>query len=505
MACAAETWKVFVGDAACDPCPSNSSDTPDRTSCVCNAGYYGGPAPELNGGCTACPRDTKQPNTDQRTVSACIPCKRDATALPGSTMCVCKANTYGNGNSDTPGDNCTACPASSLSLADSRLLTDCKCAEGLYGNFTGLAGPGNASCSDCPPNATTTLGAVSRWDCFCPRGYYGNPAATPRMTNPAATPPMMNVTGMTNVTDMTTPAPASVSSPCQLCPPNSTSPAGTTAFSGCVCKADFYGDPAANISCVKCPDNAVSPEGSRQLESCNCKQGFFGKPGTPRTTTPAATTLSTPAPAAAPAATPPMTNVTNFTNVTDITTPPDMTTPAPASASSSLPSTCHACNNCPETHFGAPITNFTLNRPSSVHQWPGTGDQYESLVNPPQFLGTWFRDAVALACRVEFPAGNSVQNKMLWSFGTSTTSTSLRIRDASTTPKLRLLTCNNKPSFQCGNYTSDAVFLNVTSLFDTNAAMIDVIDFPRDGRFHEVKLHVTLLPSFCLLARCNSD
>ena len=447
MACPADTWKVFVGDAACDPCPLNSSSTSDRTSCICNAGYYGGPEPELNEGCTACPRDTKQREIGQHTVSACIPCKRDATAPPGSTMCVCKANTYGKGNSDTLGDNCTACPTRALSPADSRLLTDCKCAEGLYGNFTGLAG--NASCSACPPNATTTLGAVSRADCFCPRGYYGNPA------NGFA---------------------------CQVCPPNSTSPAATTAFSGCVCKADFYGDPAVNISCVKCPDDSVSPEGSRQLESCNCKQGFFGTPGGPRTTTPAATPLSTPAPAAAPAATTPMTNVTNMTNVTD------MTTPAPVSASSLLPSTCHACNNCPETHFGEPITNFTLNRPSSVHKWNKTGTQGVHL-DSPQFSGSWFRDAVALACRVEFAAGNATENKMLWSFGNSTTSTSLRFRDASTTPKLRLLTCNSIPPFQCSNYTSDTVNSpSATSLFSTNAAMIDVIDFPRDGRFHEVNL-----------------
>jgi len=267
-----------------------------------------------------------------------------------------------------------------------------------------------------------------------------------------------------------------------VCPPNSTSPAATTAFSGCVCKADFYGDPAVNISCVKCPDDSVSPEGSRQLESCNCKQGFFGTPGGPRTTTPAATTLSTPAPAAAPAATTPMTNVTNMTNVTD------MTTPAPVSASSLLPSTCHACNNCPETHFGEPITNFTLNRPSSVHKWNKTGTQGVHL-DSPQFSGSWFRDAVALACRVEFAAGNATENKMLWSFGNSTTSTSLRFRDASTTPKLRLLTCNSIPPFQCSNYTSDTVISpSATSLFSTHAAMIDVIDFPRDGRFHEVNL-----------------
>jgi len=418
--CPADTWKVFVGDAACDPCTGNSTSSADRTSCVCNAGYYGGPEPEFNGGCAACPADTKQPEIGQHTVSACIPCKRDATAPPGSAMCVCKANTYGDGNSDLPTDNCTACPTGAVSNQDSRLVTDCTCEEGLYGNFAGLneAQAKNASCSACSPNEVTSMGAVSSADCFCARGYYGDPA------NGVA---------------------------CQECPPNSTSPEATTSFSGCVCKADFYGNPTVNISCLKCPEDAVAPEGSLQLQDCNCRQGYFGTPGGAITTTPAPVPPSTPAPGGSANAS---------ANASATASAP---APAPSHAR------CLACNKCPETHFGVLLEDVTS--ASSLDQWgPSSGFD-------PQLSGTWFQDAAALACRVAFSV--TAQDALLWHFGDSQSGASLGIRDASSTPTLRL---------RAGNASISAA---------NNIAVLDVTDFPADGRFHEVSCK-----SLCDTALC---
>jgi len=84
FACDANTFKTFIGLAACEVCPSKSVSVPgstDRTDCRCNSGYVG-----PNGGpCTACPENTFKSVVGS---SACLSCL-NSNSTAGSTECVC--------------------------------------------------------------------------------------------------------------------------------------------------------------------------------------------------------------------------------------------------------------------------------------------------------------------------------------------------------------------------------------------------------------------------------
>ena len=235
--CSNTSFKAFIGDEECEECPQYSSASADRTSCECNAGYFGGPLPQFNGGCTACKANTYQPFSDRTNVTYCLECPANAFSGVGSKDCTCDANHYGQ-----PDAQCTACPSNAVSNAGSTHVGQCKCNRGYYYNATS-----SQPCwpAHCPVASDTRAGATDPFDCICNQGFYGDP---PNSVN------------------------------CTMCPANSTSSPGTLLLSGCRCMTAFYGSPGNHVACTSCGAGALAPEGSEDASACQCAEGFFGTP-----------------------------------------------------------------------------------------------------------------------------------------------------------------------------------------------------------------------------------
>jgi len=444
--CPAGKFKMYIGDAECDACPGNSSSAADG-SCECDEGFYGGPAPQFNGGCTACPADTRQPARNQFFVSACSDCPTNAIARPGSRQCVCTANAYGNPNANPPVP-CVLCPTDALANEDSRIITDCECREGLFGDFSSPMPP--EICSACPQGGTTSLGATTATDCRCSEGSYGDLAH--------------------NIS-------------CTLCSDNATSPSGTLQSSGCMCKANYYGDPAANISCTPCPDDSVSLENSREIEDCDCKQGYFGTPRGPASGRPVmlfvssatapsgtSTTLqlsSTPVPASANLVAGNNTNAANTTNSSSVAKTTGVSTLTLASEEA-----CEACAKCPETHYGQQL----VVGPEVSAEWNVSASFRPHLVMNSVEGNAWMDPAV-IACRVVFPT--TPQDALLWHLGVANRSTG-NTRGAS----LGVRNANLSKPVSARNAT---LRLRAGESGEVNKVFVDVLDFPTDGKFHEVR------------------
>jgi hypothetical protein len=425
VACAPGFFKTFLGDAPCDACPANSTSLadPDRTSCECVAGHYGGPDPQFGSPCTACPAGKKQPDLGKHDSSDCIDCPSLAWSAPGSSQCVCKANTYGDPNANPPVD-CVACTQNAVAVQDSHDVTDCMCTEGFYLGYNTTPplpittpAPGSAGqvClpSSCAFGSISMPAAATASDCHCDENFWGDP--------------------MNGVS-------------CEACPANATSPVNTLNLSGCVCRANFWGDPSRHIACTKCPDNAVSTVGSKRLQDCSCAQGYFGTPEL----------QATPAPSNANIA----------------------TSPVPESAQDSV------VNMCPTTKYGQ-LLDLTAN--ASSHAFSPSEENFDplGLDDANWYTGTAIISCrITFPASVEDSTlwfiGDENRSASLVLLGGNSTPT-LRLRAGDSIPN----TTNRTISNTTNSTSSDPISItpNATAVM----AIIDVTDFPSDGLFHEVR------------------
>ena len=140
--CAANTYKVSSGSAACTQCPANSftqaTGAIARGQCLCGLGFTGDLSSGSNN-CTACPLNTY----------------KDIAGTP----------------------SCTACPANMITVVTaSSDISQCVCAPG-------YTGPNGGPCSPCPINAykdvsgnvscvaSNATGALT--GCLCNAGFIG--------------------------------------------------------------------------------------------------------------------------------------------------------------------------------------------------------------------------------------------------------------------------------------------------------------------------------------------
>eukprot|EP00961_Rhodomonas_salina_P297024 3936872-Rhodomonas_salina.10 len=237
------------------PCPPNSDSSPNRSTCICRAGYASGPDGGLCvlcaagtykdmarlGPCVVCPAGTFKNVPGPGSCAACgsgsysfanattcVPCPANSGATPGQSgycnclagytwsagLCVpCQAGTYKASQGSEP---CVACPSGSISAAPASEA----CSECLAGSY---AAAGDSRCTECPPQATTEVDApVSIADCICRAGYEGD--------------------GWT----------------CSACP------AGT------------YKGKVGPGACMECPANSFSVGAGAGIHDCICSAGFTG-------------------------------------------------------------------------------------------------------------------------------------------------------------------------------------------------------------------------------------
>ncbi|EKX45109.1 hypothetical protein GUITHDRAFT_109153 [Guillardia theta CCMP2712] len=253
----------------CLQCPNNSyspEGSPQRTSCTCNAGYWG----PHGGNCTAC-RGGKFSNiSGSLTVDTCKSCLPGQYSYDGSTVCLkCPANTY----SEVPVSNvslCTPCTRYAVSNPGSISSASCKCNYGYYssdpstcsackeGTYTAELGltqcsycPRNnysaaasSTCYDCPVNTYSTYGI-----CLCVAGYIKSaqgvcvPCGAGKFR--AVADQVCNECPAGKFSSL---AVATSSTQCMDCPTNSMSKAGSTSKSACVCYAGYFGP-----DCIQCP------------------------------------------------------------------------------------------------------------------------------------------------------------------------------------------------------------------------------------------------------------
>ena len=176
-------------------------------------------------------------------VSASSTCYSQVSRIPGSDTCdetptlagahrlcacaaPCLANYYGTGN------NCTRCPAASVSAAGSTSISQCSCLAGYY-----MAEADN-TCRRCPALSSTFAGSVGIAECKCIAGTYMDSSGT-----------------------------------CQSCPANTNSTWGSIGADSCSCSAGYYGDPM--VGCEACPHISTSKEGTTDITGCFCPK-FFG-------------------------------------------------------------------------------------------------------------------------------------------------------------------------------------------------------------------------------------
>jgi len=228
VACKSGRYKVAVGDAACRPCPSNSSSKAgsDRlVDCSCLRGFTG-------------------PNG-----ASCLPCAAGSykNTTGNATCSDCAAGTY---TSVAASFACTRCPSNTISLHRSIVPTDCVCNGGYSGPDGGLCTAcvqgkfkyslGNSLSIECPGGSTSEEGSDNFTDCECAAGFTGPNAVS-----------------------------------CGVCR------AGTfkldTGDAACAdCRPGTYKNVSGPGECSHCPSGSGSPGGSNSSTACTCLPGFAG-------------------------------------------------------------------------------------------------------------------------------------------------------------------------------------------------------------------------------------
>lgn len=330
-ACLPGTYKELSGPIPCTECgyhtynPAYASDSSDACldcmpnseteevlghetvhACMCISGFYHSSdtvCTECSPGtynehinrttCTKCPAGTASNIDSADDVSLCKTCVPAKYAHPGSVFC-------------------TNCNLHATSAPGSKVLSDCKCNQGFFGNDGGHCTfcprgtfknvIGNSSCADCPSGKfSSTLNATSVDFCLeCAPGKYSHAGLAECISCPSdSTSPESSrvvqdcecVAGFTGPnggpcikceagkfkTDVGNHS-------CSLCYPGKYSVAiGSTTNSSCKdCVAGTYSHAGAS-DCVTCPEHSTSPVASERIEACECVAGFTGPDAGPCT------------------------------------------------------------------------------------------------------------------------------------------------------------------------------------------------------------------------------
>lgn len=257
--CPNGTFQTGVGSSFCNNCHVNSTSLPDKTRCLCNAGFSG------NGTlCTLCDAGYYGNGLACLRCTVCDPnVTTVTTCLPGSSSdtvsCACNAGYYGNGVTCS---KCSVCNSNATfittcAVGSSYDAVSCVCNVGYYGD--GYRCSVCATCSanavqvvDCPANSTTDTTT-----CACNAGYYGD--------------------GFRCV-------------PCASCGANAFQSVGCDVnslrdVSACTCNAGYYGNISNGVmtcvACRQCGANASALTtcgigAAVDTTTCGCVAGYFG-------------------------------------------------------------------------------------------------------------------------------------------------------------------------------------------------------------------------------------
>ena len=306
---ASSYWRdcTAATDAACTPCPLNSSSPPGSsgiTSCACNPGTTG-PA---GGPCVACPINTFKSSPGSALCTLCAP---GSVAPAGATACVCAAGFGGQLNSPciscvpgkykmTAGDTqCIACPSGSTGPAGSNWSFSCVCRQGftLAGgcacNASGV--PSASGLYACPgpscPGYALACGPTAAYStCNASTFWFSGTARIPAQCLPCP-PTTGSLRGANGIAACQCPAGSVATSAYAIM---LTAWAGSTSSSATfwaadalrflayggggaslcsMCPADTY-QPEMGSPCLPCPNSTVSAPGSTAFSACGCIPGY---------------------------------------------------------------------------------------------------------------------------------------------------------------------------------------------------------------------------------------
>ena len=295
----------------CKSCPANSQDVAAGVgieSCVCQLGYI-----KENNACRPCTEGFYCPTETQEiqcyhgaTASEASSSVNDCVCLPGfyanctgeschRSCLLCPVNFYCPGAQSASGDTLIACPSesSTLTLAGSASISDCKCNPGWYeaNNETGLC----VQCSEdtycvneqeykCPPNSTALSGTGSITQCYCDE-YFTRDAAN--QCHLCGAHLVCQGVQSTVVDGQTVLSPGTIS----IC-----TQGASNVNQKCVCADGSYCDDGSlSASCIapsvchacppgaictdnqllQCGANKTSDQGSHHLDHCRCSEGYY--------------------------------------------------------------------------------------------------------------------------------------------------------------------------------------------------------------------------------------
>ena len=288
-ACPVGWWKAGAGDE-CALCPEHSTTAAEGAAsidaCECVPGRY--MANATAHGCASCPADTFKHWLGN---AACTGCPGNASAPPGSnasSACRCRPGFAGeDGGTCAPcgaarykeaagSADCSVCPPNTTSPAASTALSACQCLPGFVGPLPCRLCPHdtfalNGTCANCPLHSQSLPGAPDRAACRCRLGFHGPHGG------PCAPCPHGTFRGPGNETchpcgeHRNTTSQASSSAAACLCVPGHVAAGGL-----CVpCPNNTHQASLGGESCAPCTPNAVSPRASTSAAACTCVPEFW--------------------------------------------------------------------------------------------------------------------------------------------------------------------------------------------------------------------------------------
>ena len=313
-ACATGTYFDGVAPFSsnkCKHCPTNSQNIAAGVgvdSCACQAGYI-----KDNAACRPCTAGFYCPTETQEiqcyygaTASEASSSVNDCVCLPGfyanctgeschHSCLLCPVNFYCPGAQSASGDALVACPSesSTLTLAGSGDISDCKCNPGWYktNNETGtcLQCTEDTYCVNeqqyvCPPNSTALAGTASISQCYCDEYFTRDAANTCQLCGSHLVCRGVQtriVDGETilqaGTVDICAQGSANVNQKC-VCQQGSycnTGTSNTSCVLGSNCHLCLPGHTCADNMLITCGANQTSNAGSYHPDHCQCKEGYY--------------------------------------------------------------------------------------------------------------------------------------------------------------------------------------------------------------------------------------
>ena len=312
VGCVPGKYKATTGSARCTNCPAHTflttaaaedvskcescpdftqapAGSDERADCICNQGYTGddGSSPAA---CAACVAGT------YKDFAGSYPCTN------------CPADSYSPETAETSLDTCTACPASTQSVAGSSVITDCVCVVGYTGPDGGECTEcekgkfkdaiGDAACDDCAIGQHQTLtGQTECMDCVagkyapepghvdclnCPTGRF-QPSEGQGACLQCAPGKYNNQIGSITVSDcLNCPTgqyqDVSAQASCKLCGAGKFNAyIGMSSPSDCIpCAVGKYQGEAGQNACMNCDPGKYSPLEGQETDGCiPCPAGAY--------------------------------------------------------------------------------------------------------------------------------------------------------------------------------------------------------------------------------------